>query len=126
MSQAGDIYALLHSTAVDGLIAERVYPTLAPPEVVRPYAVWRRNGGEALPVLGGATQGRSREVLDVFVGAYGEKFDDADALAEALRDAVMAGSSTLRPGTVTPPLDGFEESTKLFSIIFQARLFYRA
>jgi hypothetical protein len=123
MSFPADLYTLLHTAAVDAIVGERIYPVLAPQGVTKPYVVWRRNGGDPLAVLSGG--GRNREFVDVFIGAYADTFDAADALGDALRAAVLAATGSGK-GIITPPIDGFEPDTKLFSVIFQARLFYRA
>jgi hypothetical protein len=123
MSLSGDIYALLHTSAVDLLIQEKIFGTIAGKDHGSRYCVWRRNGGQSTPVMG-ASQSNKRQFVDVFIAAYGETFDDADALYEALQDAVNAGSTTLK-GNCTPPIDDFGQDTKLFVVTFQARLFHR-
>lgn len=123
MSLASTINDVLLVAAVRALIDERLYPVIAPHGITKPYAVWRRNGGDPLAVLAGNS--RNRLFADVLVGAYAKTFDAADEISQALTDAVHAASSSGK-GIVTPPIDGFEPESQLFSVVVQARLFYRA
>lgn len=125
MSLAADINALLSVEAVSALVADRVYPTLAPQNVTKPYVVWRRQGGDPMATLNdGASRGRQTIVL--LVAGYADKFDRADAIGEALRTAILAGTSAMRGKSVNPPIDGFDPETRLFSVLLEARLFHRS
>lgn len=123
MSLASDINGVLAVAGVTNLVAERIYPVMAPDRCARPFVIWRRDGGDALPVLSG--NGSRRQFVNVLIGAYAETFDEADALAEALVAAVNAAVGSGK-GIVTAPSDGFEPESKSFSVVLQARLFYRA
>lgn len=120
MSSGQQIYAALNVTAVTALVEDRIYPVIAPVGCGRPFAVWQRMGGDPLSVLGQASA--ARQFVDVALHACAETFDAAEALASAMREALIDAGA----GRCTPPEDFFEPETKLVRVSFQARLFYRA
>lgn len=125
MTLAADINDLLASAAVTALVGDRIYPSLARQGTAKPYVVWRRQGGDPLATLNdGASRGR--QIIVVLMAAYAESFDEADAISEALRGAVLAGSTAMKGKSVNPPIDGFDPETRLFSVVLEARLFHRS
>lgn len=123
MTLASDIKALLEVAGVTELVQDRIYPVLAPQNAQRPFVVWRRDGGDPLATLSGNSA--RRQFFSLLIGAYAETFDEADRLADAIVAAINAASGSGK-GTVTAPVDGYEPETKSFSVLLQARLFYRA
>lgn len=123
MSFAADLYSLLAVADVTALVGDRIYPAVAPVGAERPYIVWRRNGGDSLPIMNPTSV--KREFVEVVISAFAETFDAAEAVSLAARAAVLARSGSAK-GTCSPPFDGFEPETKLVAVSFQARLFYRA
>jgi hypothetical protein len=125
MGLAADINELLAVEGVLSLAPGGVSPVLAPQGCARPYVVWRRQSGDPLATLNTGAGGGRRTIV-LLIGAYAETFDEADALADAIRTAVLAGSTTMRGKSIRPPIDGFEPETRLFSVVLEAILFHRS
>lgn len=124
MTFAADMNALLAVAGVTTIVGEKIYPGIAPQNTAAPYVVWRRNGGDKMATLGGASRTRQFVNVLVYCCAEGTDYDQAAQLGDAVRDAIAAGSSALK-GTCNPPVDGFEPETRLFSVIVEALLFHR-
>ena len=84
---------LLSSTAVEGLVATRVYQNNVPTGVVTPFVWFRRRGVEYLGVLGEAETVPYREFYDL--EAVADTLNEADSLADVVRTRLHGSSGTL-------------------------------
>jgi hypothetical protein len=125
MSFQSDLDALLRVAAVTSIVGEDIFPGIAPQGTEEPYIVWRRNGGDPLSTMGGAVRDRRFINVLIYCVTEGDNYDQACELADAVHDAVHAGSSAMK-GTCNPPVDGFLPETRTFSVIVEARLFHRS
>lgn len=122
MSFKDDFAAVLNVTAVQTVAGERIFPGAAKQGTQRPYIVWRRNGGDPLATLSGASRNRGR--IDMLVGSYAESYDAAAELADLVFDALAAGSAKLKI-VPRPPADGFDPDTRLHVCVVEASVFHR-
>ena len=123
MSFREDVYTLLNVSGVNALVAGRIYPVVAPQGTAGDFIVWRRIGGDPLAVMSGA--GISRQYVNVQVDCLADTYDAADAIADAVRAAIKAGSSTLK-GIARVPLDLYEQETRQFRVVVEATLFHKS
>jgi hypothetical protein len=114
MSFESDLFALLGANAgVSALITAgataRAYPVLAPAGVALPYLTWQRIASEAAELAGRA----SGERISVQVDCWAKTYDDAAALADAVRAAIQPGTGVIR-GALESDLDDYEDASGLY------------
>lgn len=124
MTFSADLFTLLNVAGVNTIVGEKIYPGIAPQSTAAPYVVFRRNGGDKMATLSGASRTRQMVSVLIYCCADGNDYDKASSLADAVRDAIATGSSALK-GTCNLPVDGFEPETRLFSVIVEALLFHK-
>lgn len=128
MSFKDDFAPVLNVAGVTALVGTRVFPGMAEQDCTRPFVVWQRAGGDPLATLSSTAASRARQKLEVRVGCYAEDYDAAAALADAVFDALAAGSSsgsTRLRIIPRPPADGFDPDTRLYVSVVEASVFYR-
>lgn len=125
MSFQSDLDVLLRVTGVTNIVSDRIFPGIAPQNTLAPYVVWRRNGGDPLATMRGASRARRFINVLIYCVTEGDNYDQACSLADAVHDAVHAGSSVMK-GSCNPPVDGFLPETRTFSVIVEARMFHLA
>lgn len=96
--------------ALRGLVADRVYPTVAPEEVAAPYVTWQATGGNAVNFMDGEQPSKknARIQLNVWSKTLGEAMRIAQQ-AETILRARAALSTTVQTGQLTR----YEPDTKL-------------
>lgn len=117
-----DFAALLNVTAVQAVVSERIFPGRAKQGCARPYIVWRRNGGDPMATLNGASLNRSKR--DMIVGCYADTYDQAADLADLVFAALAAGSTQCKV-IPRPPADGFDPDTRLDVSVVEASVSHR-
>jgi len=98
-------------TAVAAIAGTRIYQTIAPQDVVKPYVTWNIVGGHSESYLSeGAGSDQQRIQVDVWaLDGVGRK-----NLANAVRDALEPYGYP-----VGVPMDDYESDTKLFRMMLQ-------
>ena len=111
-----DVYQLLKSNvAIKALINERVYPMVAPQNVVKPYLTYRVISGLKLQCMGGQIyQGDYRMQIDCFSLTY----SNVKAISEAVKNALI-GFMTSSDINI---IDEYEDETKLIRQIIDFKL----
>lgn len=117
-----DFAAALDVQGVSDIVGEKIFPGVAKQGTQAPYVVWRRNGGDPLATLSGASRNRVQQ--NVLVGCYAATYDAAVDLADAVFDALATASTRLRI-VPRPPSDDFDPDTKLFVSVVEASVFHR-
>jgi len=111
-----DVYQLLKSNvAIKALINERVYPMVAPQNVVKPYLTYRVISGLKLQCMGGQIyQGDYRMQIDCFSLTY----SNVKAISEAVKNALVGfmGSNSISI------MDDYENETALFRQIIDFKI----
>ena len=110
------VYQLLKSNvAIKALINERVYPMVAPQNVVKPYITYRVVSGIKLQCMGGQIyRGNYRMQLDCFSLTY----SNVKAISEAVKNALI-GFMTSSDINI---IDDYEDETKLFRQIIDFKI----
>jgi hypothetical protein len=101
-----------------GLVANRVFPDLAPPKTAAPFITYTAYGGQAVNFLGGE-QSSKRNAL-VQVTTWGERRLQVSALAAeaeaALRTRLELGTTVLsQPQSLHDPETGYRGAAQDFS-----------
>ena len=111
-----DVYQLLKSNvAIKALINERVYPMVAPQNVVKPYLTYQVISGLKLQCMGGQIyQGDYRMQIDCFSLTY----SNVKAISEAVKNALI-GFMTSSDINI---IDDYEDETKLFRQIIDFKI----
>ncbi len=128
MSFKDDFEPVINATGVTNLAQTRIFPGMAEQGCAKPFVVWQRAGGDPLATMGSTAVSRARQKLEVRVGCYAEDYDAAANLADAVFDALAAGSSsgsTRLRIIPRPPADGFDPDTRLYVSVVEASVFYR-
>lgn len=82
-------------TALRVLVADRVYPDLAPATAGRPYIVWQQVGGQAFSFLEAAPVGKRNARIQV--ACWAETRQAANDLARLAEDTLAASSMSATP-----------------------------
>lgn len=86
------LYSILTGDSdVSGLVSTRVYPYVAPQDVVLPFITFSRISGEHAQHMGG---GVGLATVRLMVTSWAKKSDSASTLAEHVRDALQGYSGT--------------------------------
>jgi len=111
-----EVYLLLKNTAtIKALINERVYPLIAPQNVVKPYITYRVVSKINLQCIGGQIyQGAYRMQLDCFSLTY----SNVKAISEAVKNALVG----FMDSNSINIMDDYEDETKLFKQIIDFKL----
>jgi Protein of unknown function (DUF3168) len=105
MSIESTVYATLQ-----GLVAGRVYPDVAPENTVRPYCTYQAVGGTAINFMDQAQPGRvnARVQVNVWADTRGQ----ASVLARQAEDA-LRGVAALQTTVLGAPVSIYETDTRL-------------
>ena len=107
--------------ALKSLVANRVYPDVAPEKVARPYITYHQVGGAAVNFLDASTPSKKRGRFQVNV--WGDTRAQVSALTAATEDALRA-AAILQTRVEDGPAGFYDPDTKLrgsmqdFSFIF--------
>lgn len=124
----GGIFSLLTADAgVAALVATRVFPVEVPEDVTLPALLYRFVGGTSSPTLMTSGMQKARVQFD----CYGETYDDASALRNAVVAALNGYQGTLADGTLLqnawalgPGTDFFEDDPRQFRCMVEFYLMY--
>jgi hypothetical protein len=105
MSVEADIF-----TALKGLVANRVYPDVAPDAVLRPFIVYQQVGGTAVNFVEPAVPGKKNGRFQVSVWA--DTRSAAATLARQVEDTLRVVPD-LQTTVLGAPMAVYEEDTKL-------------
>lgn len=110
------VYQLLkNNTAIKALINERVYPMVAPQNVVKPYLTYQVISKINLQCMGGKIyRGNYRMQIDCFSLTY----SNVKAISEAVKNALI-GFMTSSDINI---IDDYEDETKLFRQIIDFKI----
>lgn len=97
-------------TALKGLVANRVYPAVAPEATPTPYLTWQVTGGQAVNFMDGAQPSKKNARIQVNVWSV--------SLAEALKlaqqaETILRGVATLSTTVQTGQFTRYEPDTHL-------------
>ena len=96
--------------ALKGLVANRVYPDVAPEVVTKPYIVYQQVGGSAVnfvdPTVPSKKNGRFQ------ISVWGETRGSVSTLARQVENALRATAS-LQTTVLGAPVASYEVDTKL-------------
>ena len=96
--------------ALKGLVANRVYPDLAPDAAVRPYIVYQQVGGKAVNFISQAAP--SKRNARVQVAVWGDTRASVSLVAGQVEDALRADSG-LQTTVLGAAVSDYEADTKL-------------
>lgn len=105
MSIEGDIFA-----ALKGLVANRVFPDVAPETTARPYIVYQQVGGAAVNFLDPTAPSKKNGRFQVSVWA--DTRSQAAALARQVEDTLRVDPN-LQATVLGAPVGVYEADTKL-------------
>ena len=91
----------------------RLYPQVAPPNAVRPFAVYSRVSSIPATIHGMAAGQESRVQVDI----YAETYAAALSLASSAAAAVAASTSLISVPLIEA--DGFEPETELYRVMLE-------
>ena len=111
-----EVYQLLKTnTAIKALINERVYPMVAPQNVVKPYITYQViNGNNNQCVSGGIYQKDIRFQIDCWSLKYSE--------VKAIKEAVVNSLVGFKASNNINVMDGYESETLLYRQIIDFKL----
>ena len=111
-----EVYLLLKNNAtLKTLVNERVYPLVAPQNVIKPYITYRVVSGLRLQCIGGQIyQGDYRMQLDCFSLTY----SNVKAISEAVKNALFGFMDSNSINII----DDYEDQTALFKQIIDFKL----
>ncbi|MFM2465150.1 DUF3168 domain-containing protein [Paraburkholderia sp. RL17-368-BIF-A] len=95
--------------ALKALAGGRVYPSVAPAGVARPYIVYQGVGGQDETTFDGSDSLQNRRVQVV---AWSTTADEADLINKQVR-AALSGEPVLGV-PIGAPVDDYEDDTKLY------------
>ena len=101
--------ALLNDATVHALVGSRIRPLRAMKGDGAPYLIWTRISGERLINLDNS-QVDDLEPIRIQLDGYGRTFDEAEAVAHAVRNAMF---NSFKIGSCND-LQGLDEETGLF------------
>lgn len=96
--------------ALKGLVANRVYPDVAPDVVVKPYITYQSVGGSAINFLGSEIPGKSNARVQINVWA--DTRSAASTLALQVESA-LRGTTALQTSVMGAAVSIYEPETKL-------------
>ena len=106
---------LLNDTELKKLISDRVYPLVAPQNVIKPYITNRVISGIKIQCLGGQIyQGDYRMQLDCFALDYPK----AKAISQAVKSCLIGFMNSNNINI----MDDYEEETQLFKQIIDFKI----
>lgn len=111
MSFESELFAALNVAGVTAVVGENFTPGKGEQDTEPPYAVWTRVFSARENSLDGFTSGL--EKIRVQVDCYSKTFDEAAALAAAIKAAVDANNSATLKLLVVNEQNFFEEDTRL-------------
>jgi hypothetical protein len=97
--------------ALKTLVANRVYPDVGPPGVVRPYITYQQAGGRPVNFLEGTTPSKENSRMQINVWATTRP---AAKLLAKQAEAALCGTAALQTTVLGKPVAVYEEDTKLF------------
>lgn len=102
--------AIIYST-LRGLVADRVFPDVAPEGTARPYVTYQTVGGSAINFIDGALPSKrnGRYQLNVWADTRLQ----AASLARLVEDALRV-TTALQATVLGAPVADYEDDTKLF------------
>lgn len=111
-----EVYLLLKNTAtIKALVNERVYPLVAPQNVVKPYITYRVVTGLKLQCMGGQIyQGDYRMQIDCFSLTYA----NVKAISEAVKNALVGFMDSMNISII----DDYEDESQLFKQIIDFKI----
>lgn len=111
-----EVYLLLkNNSTIKTLINERVYPMVAPQNVVKPYITYQVISGLKLQCMGGQIyQGDYRMQIDCFSLTY----SNVKAMSEAVKNALVG----FMDSNSINIMDDYENETALFRQIIDFKL----
>lgn len=111
-----EVYLLLKNTAtIKALINERVYPLVAPQNVVKPYITYRVITGLKLQCMGGQIyQGDYRMQIDCFSLTY----SNVKAISEAVKNALVGFMDSMNISII----DDYDDESQLFKQIIDFKI----
>jgi hypothetical protein len=92
-----------------GLVANRVYPDVAPEGASRPYITYQQTGGQAINFVDGANPGKRNARIQINVWA--DSRSAASGMQKQAEDALRAVSQSTILGAAVAT---FEPETKLY------------
>ena len=98
-------------SALKGLVANRVYPDVAPLGTIRPFITYQGVGGSAVNFIEPTIPSKKNKRMQVNVWA--DTRTAAVTLAEQIEDAMRA-VVVLHPTVLGASISTFEEDTKLY------------
>lgn len=119
MSESAIYTALTNDATVTGLIGARVYPVIAPQNITKPYAVFRRITGLSVNGLDGelgTTNGRFE------INVYAETYAQTKIISEAIKEAMK--SSSLRSVLIYDQDLDYEEEVELYRLMLEFRVWF--
>lgn len=111
-----EVYSLLkNNTGVNALVSGRIYPMVAPQNVVRPYITYRVITGLKIQCMGGEIyQGDYRFQIDV----WSETYSNSKAISEAVKSALVGFMSSNNINIE----DDYEDETGLFRQVIDFKI----
>lgn len=111
-----EVYSLLKNNAtLNTLISGRIYPLVAPQNVVKPYITYRVIAGKKIQCLGGKIfKGDYRMQLDCFALSY----SNAKAISQAVKNCLIGFMSSNSINII----DDYEDETQLFRQIIDFKI----
>jgi len=107
MTVEADLY-----NALKALVANRVYPDLAPLNTVRPFITYSQVGGEALARIGAGVSGLKNGRFQIDVYADSRMACAAVALQV---EAAMLTATVFKARAIGAPISGYEPDVLVFS-----------
>ena len=107
MTSEADIF-----TALKTLVADRVYPDLAPIGTARPFIVYAQVGGEALAFLENTLPDKKNGRFQIDVFADSRSACEAVALQV---ETAMTAAAAFQARAIGAPVSGYEPDVLIFS-----------
>lgn len=122
MSLESGLYTLLSGNAgVTALVSTRIYPTIAPTDVTRPFIVYNRTGSEPADLAGRDAIEFARVTID----CYADDVDEAATIGRAVMAAIEDSTGSVR-GAVQSDFDTFDEGSRLYLRSLDTSLYFPA
>ena len=96
--------------ALRGLVADRVYPDLAPENPVRPYITYQQTGGDAINFVESTIP--SKKNVRMQINVWADKRLQATAMGDAVED-VLRTLIALQPTVLGGAIATYDDETKL-------------
>ena len=116
MMTEAQVYNLLkNDSGVKALVNERVYPLVAPQNVLKPYITYRVINGLKIQCLGGQIfQGDYRMQLD----CYSKTYSNVKAISQAVKSCLIGFMDSHNINI----MDDYEDETQLFKQIIDFKI----